>query len=172
MCVCGCGYLHLSLFFPSASHCEKRHSFLIFSSTMKYLEWSHRCLFFPSQTSTLVSIDWLLILWSCVYLYLEFPLWFCGGLSSLVSRCLSLSLHLFFHTVVPFLRCAVGECCSGRQTDTGRVLWTTFPLTSLSSFLLLLLFLLSCIASLPLLNSNQSEVHERTFICSFHETVL
>lgn len=43
------------------------------------------------------------------------------------------SSSLFFHPVVPFLGCAVGECCSGRQTDTGRVLWTTFPLTSLSS---------------------------------------
>ena len=68
----------------------------------------------------------------------------------------------FFHPLVALLRCTVGECRSGRQTDTGRVLWTTFPLTWLSFFLLL--FLLSWSASLPPLISNLPKVHERILL--------
>lgn len=160
----------------SPALCRKETlQFVIFSS-LKYFYsgWSHTGSCFFTNISTFVSTDRLLNLQSHFSLFPECPLGLCCGLSSWCPTFFHFFFISFFHPLVALLRCTVGECRSGRQTDTGRVLWTTFPLTWLSFSLLL--FLLSWPASLLLLISNQPEVHERIllmlYIFSVHRVTL
>lgn len=139
----------MHLFFSLLLHWKSTLSDLPLSYSQKFL---HLIQYIESSSCDSVSIFILNFLSAFVVVYSP---WCSGAFHSLF-------ISPFFPPLVPFLGCAVGECCSGRQTDTGRVLWTTVPLTSLPSFLPLL-FLLSCITTLPLLNSDQPEVHERTF---------
>lgn len=159
MCVCGCGCLHLALFFPLLRNTTVFFNLLHYE--ILWVIWP----FFSSQTSLhlVQKIDSS----SCdpvSFFFLNFLFGFVVVFPPLCPSAFHFLFISFFHPLVPFLRCTVGECCSGRQTDTGRVLWTTFPLTSLSSSLLLLL-LLSCIASLPFVTVTSQKCMKEHCLC-------
>lgn len=104
---------------------KRLYSFLIFSSSsLKYFFLGDLTLpLVSSQTSPHlfrlidsspfdpVSLSSLSVLLGCVVVYSPWcPTFFHFFFIS------------FFHPLVALLRCTVGECRSGRQTDTGRVL--------------------------------------------------
>lgn len=143
VCVCLCVNA-CDVFLSARLVLRKALSFFIFLCLFS-LFLSINCFFFCVTESVFSSPS---ILYGC---YCGFP-----------SCSFLFSSPLLLHTPLPLLCCVVGKCCSGRQTDSGRVLQTTFLLLAPP-------FLLHCFFPPPL--SSHTDVHEKKMLTSYMRTV-